>query len=99
MNCDRIAPWYELLERLAFGRSLEKCRCRFLPDICGARRILALGDGDGRALVALLKASAGAQVDYIDLSVGMLKIAKKRVAQAGVAGQVTFLHGDALTCP
>ena len=96
MNCDRIARWYALLEHAAFGSALERCRVRFLPDLADAKRVLALGDGDGRPLVALLQACPAAQVDYIDLSAKMLALARKRTDHDK---RVTFIQADALTMP
>ncbi len=96
MNCDRIARWYALLEHAAFGWALERCRTRYLPEITCARRILALGDGDGRALVALLKACPDAQIDYVDLSAQMLALARQRT---GANPRVTFLQADARMVP
>ncbi len=52
VNCDRIARWYRWIEYAGFGRALERRREAFLDDVSDARRVLALGDGDGRALAA-----------------------------------------------
>ena len=52
MNCDLIAPHYWWIERLGMGRTLERRRRWFLPEIGNARRALVLGDGDGRFLEA-----------------------------------------------
>ena len=100
MDCDSIARWYRWLEYLGFGRALERRREAFLGDVADARRVLALGDGDGRALVALRKAmSASATavpyIDYVDISGKMLELAR---ARAGT--DVIAYHCDnALTCP
>ena len=78
MNCDRIARWYRWFEYAGFGRALERRREAFLGDVANARRVLALGDGDGRALAALLAAAPQACVDYIDISARMLVLARER---------------------
>jgi ubiquinone/menaquinone biosynthesis C-methylase UbiE len=95
MNCDFIAPWYRWLEYASFGRTLERRRSAFLGCIAEARRVLVLGDGDGRALVGLLAAAPDARVDAIDLSARMLELARGRAASA----RVTFHHADARTVP
>lgn len=95
MNCDRIARCYRWLEYAGFGRALERRRQAFLADVSGARRALVLGDGDGRALTALLAAAPDAQIDYVDLSPRMLELAR---ARAG-SDRVTYHHADALTTP
>lgn len=95
MNCDRIARWYRWFEYLGFGRALERRRGAFLSDVSDARRVLALGDGDGRALAALLAAAPHACVDYIDVSVRMLELAQ---ARAGIK-RINFCCEDARTAP
>jgi SAM-dependent methyltransferase len=93
VNCDRIARWYRWFEYAGFGRALERRRRAFLNDLSGARRVLALGDGDGRALAALLAAAPSARVDYIDISARMLELAR---ARAG-ATRVAYRNEDART--
>lgn len=95
MNCDGIARWYRWLEYAGFGRALERRREAFLKDAADARRVLVLGDGDGRALAALLRVNARATVDYVDLSARMLELAR---ARAG-GDRVVYHHADALTMP
>lgn len=93
MNCDRIAPWYRWIEYAGFGRALERRREAFLSNVSDARRVLALGDGDGRALTALLAAAPHACVDYIDISARMLELAR---ARAGIE-RVAYRQQDART--
>jgi ubiquinone/menaquinone biosynthesis C-methylase UbiE len=95
VNCDRIARWYRWLEYAGFGRALEHRREIFLTDVASARRVLVLGDGDGRALAALLAAAPNAQIDYVDVSAHMLQLACQRAGSVRVA----YHHGDALTTP
>ena len=91
MNCDRIAPWYRWFEYIGFGRELERRRFAFLPEVSNARRILVLGDGDGRFLKRLVECARGAQVDYLDSSAAMLQR-----AQRNAGDRATYLHADAL---
>jgi SAM-dependent methyltransferase len=62
----------------------------FLGDVSG-RRILDLGTGTGRAAMAL--ARRGALVTGIDASAEMLRVARARAQNAGLA--VDFAEGDA----
>ena len=78
MDCDGIAPWYRWFEYAGFGRALERRREAFLSEVADARRVLALGDGDGRALAALLAAAPNVCVDYLDVSPRMLELARAR---------------------
>jgi ubiquinone/menaquinone biosynthesis C-methylase UbiE len=95
VNCDRIARCYRWLEYAGFGRALEHRREAFLAEVPDARRVLVLGDGDGRALAALLAAAPRAQIDYIDLSERMMQLARQRAGSARVA----YCQDDALTTP
>ena len=92
MNADPIARWYRWLEYLGFGRALERCRCAFLRDVADAKRILVLGEGDGRFLVKLVEQNRGASINYVDSSGRMLQLARARVGDG-----VTYIQGDALT--
>jgi ubiquinone/menaquinone biosynthesis C-methylase UbiE len=95
VNCDRIARWYRWLEYLGFGRALERRRFAFLTDVADGRRILVLGDGDGRFLARLVQQNQSASIDYVDLSGKMLALARSR---AGTE-RVTYHHADALMIP
>jgi ubiquinone/menaquinone biosynthesis C-methylase UbiE len=95
VNCDRIARYYRWLEYAGFGRALEHRREAFLADVSDARRVLVLGDGDGRALAALLTAAPQAQIDYVDLSARMLELARRRAGDLRVA----YRQDDARTTP
>ena len=92
MNCDLIAPHYWWIEKLGMGRTLERRRRWFLPEIQNTRRALLLGDGDGRFLKELLRHNAVVRADYVDLSRRMLKLARMR---AGTA-RVSYREDDAL---
>ena len=91
MNCDRIAGLYRWMEYAVFGHALERRRVAFLNEASEARRVLALGDGDGRALTALLAAAPHACVDYVDVSAKMLELAR---ARAGT-DRVNYSRADA----
>lgn len=95
MNCDRIARCYRWLEYAGFGRALEHRREAFLSEVADARRVLVLGDGDGRALAALLRAAPNARIDCVDLSARMLELARGRAGDL----RVTYRQDDARTMP
>ncbi len=99
MNCDKIARVYRWLEYIAFGRALERRRFRFLAEAAGARRTLLLGDGDGRFLARLASLS-NAAIDYVDVSAGMLGLARREVfkSRAGTR-RIAYRQADALTLP
>ena len=85
MNCDAIAPFYNALEHLSFGNYLERCRTTFLPETTKSRSAIVCGGGDGRFLAHLLRVNSCVEVDFVELSLRMVRLAKQRVARMGPA--------------
>lgn len=85
------------MEYASFGPLLHRTRLHFLPQLASARRVLVLGDGDGRFSVDLLRAIPQARVVALDASHGMLQQLRARADAAGVANRLTTVHGNALT--
>jgi SAM-dependent methyltransferase len=81
-NFDRIAPLYRWMEYSTFGRSLERCRNHFLPELQGCYCALVLGDGDGRFLARLLAANPDLRADAVDTSRAMLRLLERRARAA-----------------
>lgn len=79
-NFGRFARVYALVEWLTFGRALSRRRECFLahPRVSGARRVLVLGDGDGRFTAALLARNPAAEVTALDVSAAMLAQLERR---------------------
>jgi SAM-dependent methyltransferase len=93
---DRLAPIYELLERISYGPLLHRCRTVHLHRLLESRRALILGDGDGRFLADFLQANPQVVVDSADLSGAMLAKARRRAARIpGAIQRVRFVQGDA----
>ncbi|MBL4574939.1 MAG: class I SAM-dependent methyltransferase [Opitutaceae bacterium] len=88
----RLTRLYQLLEVLAFGNSLAKARFAFLPDLSHCRKILILGEGDGRFLLQLHKQNPTATIECIDLSAKMLAKAKERLHTHGNPETLANLH-------
>ncbi|MGH7995408.1 MAG: class I SAM-dependent methyltransferase [Opitutaceae bacterium] len=95
-NFDRLAGFYRLLEYLAFGRDLERARWSLLDRLAGRRRILILGEGDGRCLARLVRIAPDAEIDCVEASGAMIARARARLA-AEALGRVRFHQRDALT--
>lgn len=93
MNFDGIAPWYRTFEYLAFGGSLQRARLQFIDYTKTARRVLILGDGDGRFTAEFVNQNPEAAVDSVDLSERMIELAKRRMPGA----DVRFFVNDART--
>jgi ubiquinone/menaquinone biosynthesis C-methylase UbiE len=98
MNADRIASSYRWLEYAAFGPALEKARFDFLSYATKARRVLILGEGDGRFLARLLKCNPHARVAVVEASARMIQLARQRVPP-GERSRVEFYHINAATQP
>ncbi len=96
MNCDGIARYYEILEHLSFGRSLERRRFAFLGEARISRRAIVCGGGDGRFLAGLVRGNPQVEVDFVELSRKMVELAERRVAALGRSyrGRVRFCVGD-----
>lgn len=94
MSFDPVAPWYQTLERIAFGDNLQRCRVACLGEIVTPQRALIVGEGDGRFLGDLLRFHPEIEVDCLDGSWRMLQLARKRVERElpERAGCVRFLH-------
>lgn len=78
MKIGRLARWYRWIEYAAFGRALERRRFAFLPRLACARRILVLGEGDGRSLARLLTLAPSAHFDVMEVSPEMIALARQR---------------------
>jgi SAM-dependent methyltransferase len=93
---DWLAPHYAWVEAVTFGGRLHACRTALLGEVANARRVLVLGEGDGRFLAAFLATNPGAMVDVVDASPGMVALARRRAAAVpGAAGRVRWHVADA----
>ena len=79
MNAGRIARAYRWMEYASFGDLLQRCRVEYLDRLQSSRRALVLGDGDGRFTAAVVLRYPELQVDSIELSPEMLRLAERRL--------------------
>ena len=92
MNFDRLAPFYQTMERIAAGDRLQRCRLAFLDDIPPPRKVLIAGEGRGFFLAELRKRFPAADVVVVDSSLRMLEYAKEKSG----GSRVDFIHADIL---
>lgn len=93
---DWLAPHYAWIEAVTFGGLLHWCRTALVGELTDARRVLVLGEGDGRFLAAFLAANRDATVDVVDASPAMIALARRRVAAVpGAAARVRWHAADA----
>jgi len=98
MNADPIASSYRWLEYATFGLALENARFDFLSHAAAARRVLILGEGEGRFLERLLRCNPQASVEVIESSGRMIQLARSRVP-AHERSRVEFHQIDAVALP
>lgn len=99
MSFDAIAPWYQTLETIAFDGALQRCRVACLGEIGSPRRALILGEGDGRFLREVLQAHPAIEIDCVDSSERMLRLAQQRIERELPEGvnRVRFLQRDIMS--
>ncbi len=96
MNIDSMAAAYRWLEYAAFGRALEHARFEFLSRATDARRVLILGEGDGRFLERFLRSNSRATVAVVESSREMIRLARARVSISDL-GRVHFYQINAVS--
>ena len=94
MNCDRIAPFYKWFEKAAFGERLQRHRVTFSWAASDKKRVLVLGDGDGRFVEALITQYPHLEIDCVEISAGMVSETRKRAGD-----KVRVIQGDAFYFP
>lgn len=96
---DQWTVWariYMATEYLALGSVLDQARAQSLSSLQGCRRVLLLGDGDGRFLARLCCSGFTGEIVSIDGSEAMIRCAQQRLRQQApaVENQVTWLCAD-----
>ncbi len=89
---DRIAPTYDLLNHTLSFNIDKLWRRRLIRIIKGCRptRILDVATGTGDVAIALARKIDGVQVVGVDLSEGMLSLARKKSISAKVDSALSF---------
>ena len=96
-NFDRVAPIYDKLVGIVFGKAMRHAQTRFLKKIGAHSKVLILGGGTGWLLAELLSMRPDCQVIYIDASRKMIDLAQKKVGPN--SQNVTFIHGTEKQIP
>lgn len=96
---DNIAPKYDLLNH-TLSMSIDRIWRRRVVRIvrrCRPHRILDVATGTGDLAIEMARRIRGVQVLGVDLSEGMLDVARRKVAARGLEERVTLEAGDAET--
>jgi ubiquinone/menaquinone biosynthesis C-methylase UbiE len=92
---DKVAPWYDLVEAIpADFLGLKKLRRKLLKQATG--RVLEIGVGTGRN-IPLYPGSCN--LTAIDLSPGMLEIARERAERLGLVVTFSVMDAESLEFP
>jgi ubiquinone/menaquinone biosynthesis C-methylase UbiE len=83
VSFDRLAPHYRWMESVLAGGLLQRCRLAWLDEVSDARRVLIVGEGNGRFLSACAQRMPGANFTVVDSSREMLAQAEARWQRAG----------------
>ncbi len=86
-NFSFIAPFYDLIVKIVYGLNLWKAQQVHLHKVQSMDSVLILGGGTGQILCWLPN---DCEVTYLELSLAMIKRAKKK-------GEAHFLQADFLT--
>ena len=89
---NRIAPWYDSLTRLVFGKAILNSQLEFLSSVPPDSTVLILGGGTGAILPLLLRRIPTGSILYIEASSEMLKLAERNVP-AEFTTNIEFVHG------
>jgi len=85
---DRLAPYYDPLTRLVFGKAIKESQEHFLPLIRPGSMVLVVGGGTGIILKKLF-VIPGISITYVDASEEMVNRAKDQVDNSEC---ITFYH-------
>ena len=95
MSFDFIAPFYDLLARLVFGRAISRSQTRFLLEIPSGAKVLILGGGTGWILLDIFRQANPSEVLYLEASSHMLAKAQETAAALpeGERKRISWLQG------
>ncbi|GAB4025482.1 class I SAM-dependent methyltransferase [Spirosoma gilvum] len=93
-NFNAIAPIYDALAFMVFGRTLQQAQLIWLNRIPTGATILIVGGGTGWLLQQVLTRCQPRQVVYLETSSQMLARASRRILDQSVMGSVEFRLGD-----
>lgn len=91
---DWIAPAYDTLAFVVFGRRLKRAQAVYLNRIPSGASVLVVGGGTGWLLEPLLTSGSPQRIVYLESSTRMLARASRRMLNHPLLGTVEFRLGD-----
>lgn len=91
-----IAPFYDSLTKLFFGKAFYKAQIHFLSEIPKKGRVLIIGGGTGWILNELLRINPDCEVHYVEASSKMVEKTRRRVSPKH---KVKFIFGSENSIP
>lgn len=79
MSFNRVAPYFERLEKIVFNKKMQRCRTAHIAELPPVKKIALVGEGNGQFLLELIKLCDCEQIHCIDASQAMLDLAQKRL--------------------
>lgn len=98
---DNIAPAYDFMNRamtLGIDR-LWRRRVVGYVAACAPGKVLDVATGTGDLAIAIARKSPQAAVSAVDLSEGMLAVARRKVADASLQERILLSQGDCMSLP
>ncbi len=95
-NFNLIAPVYDALAKLVFGKKLRKVQTHFLPVIPENANVLIMGGGTGWIINELFNTGFKGRLTYVEASERMISLSKKNCE---FSESVDFIHGEESALP
>lgn len=102
---DAVAPIYDHLARLVFGKSIARAQTHFLNAIPANANVLVVGGGTGWIIRELLQNRCLNHIDYVEASMRMIHLAQRKYdvirkqPNMNAQTQVNFIHGTEENLP
>lgn len=93
---DKIAPFYDDLVGLVFGKDIYDAQTCFFNEIPSGANVLIIGGGTGWILIGLIKLNPCCKIWYIDSSERMIGLARNKVNENK---SIVFIHGTETDIP
>ncbi len=96
---DRIAPNYDMLNHTLSFNIDRIWRARMIRTVTkeAPRQLLDLATGTGDVAISIARKIPNTKVLAVDLSEGMLSLARQKSTAAGTSAQINFVQGSAET--